>query len=127
MKGISFRSHYEGGNGMLMQLNVMNNNCSFASPTTIWREPWRMDPSPSAQKDGGIFFLEVIILFFVGTNHSTSCNELDVYSIKQSRTDIYVMPMEPIWLLIFSMQNVYRNWRQLWTVGWMMHWASCSI
>jgi hypothetical protein len=58
-----------------------------------------MDPSPSAQKDGGISFLEVIIFFFVGTNHSTSCKELDVYSIKQSRTDIYVMPMEPIWLL----------------------------
>jgi hypothetical protein len=52
-----------------------------------------MDTSPSAQKDGGISFLEVIIFFFVGTNHSTSCNELDVYSIKQSRTDIYVMPM----------------------------------
>jgi hypothetical protein len=78
MKGISLRSHYEGGNKMLMWLNVMNNNCSFASPTTIWREPWHMDPSPSAKKDGGISFLEVIIFFFVGTNHSTSCNELDV-------------------------------------------------
>ncbi|CAK9879474.1 unnamed protein product [Sphagnum jensenii] len=30
----------------------------FASPTTIWREPWHMDPSPSAQKDGGMSFLE---------------------------------------------------------------------
>ncbi|CAK9259465.1 unnamed protein product [Sphagnum jensenii] len=47
-----------GGTTLPVKLNVMNNNCSFASPTTIWREPWRMDPSPSAQKDGGISFLE---------------------------------------------------------------------
>ncbi|CAK9232304.1 unnamed protein product [Sphagnum jensenii] len=33
-------------------------NGLFASPTTIWREPWHMDPSPSAQKDGGMSFLE---------------------------------------------------------------------
>ena len=31
--------------------NVMSNDVSFASPTAIWRSPWRLEPFPSAQKE----------------------------------------------------------------------------
>lgn len=32
---------------------------SFSSPTAIWREHWRVDPFPSAEKDGAISSVEV--------------------------------------------------------------------
>ncbi|KAG0626496.1 hypothetical protein M758_2G131200 [Ceratodon purpureus] len=32
----------------------------FASPTAIWRSPFRLDPFPSAQKDGALSFMDVL-------------------------------------------------------------------
>ena len=39
--------------------NVMSNDVSFASPTAIWRSPWRLEPFPSAQKEGALPYFDV--------------------------------------------------------------------
>lgn len=49
----------------LHSANVMSNDVSFASPTAIWRSPWRLEPFPSAQKEGALPYFDVSFTLFV--------------------------------------------------------------
>lgn len=59
--------------GVLSNGGVILRDSRFASPrfpsprfaSPLWRSPWRLDPLPSAQKEGALAFMDVSYLFIV--------------------------------------------------------------